>query len=311
MAIIDLPRTQAASGSTEQQLKAISDQIRVFRDQVERQLIDLESGTVDTAASSAALSQIVSDISDIQNEHETDINTINTALGNKLDTTGDGKDVTVSATAAATKANLSTGEKLSVSIGKLMKWFTDFATVAWSGSYNDLSDKPSPSSAGFLDAHPIGSVYITTNSDESTAAQMATKYGGTWVAASQGRAIFGAGNNGVNDIAAGDTGGSSYLQSHNHAITVDNRAAINTGTVSAWHTHQVKGYGTTLGSGSTGYRFGSGGSNTVSIGMQDPSANHYHTVPIHGHTASAANTGSGDAENIPPYEAFYVYKRTA
>lgn len=163
----------------------------------------------------------------------------------------------------------------------------------------------------FLIGHPVGSIYITTNSDESTAAQMATKYGGTWVAASEGRAIFGAGNNGVNDIAAGDTGGSSYLQSHNHAITVNNRAAINTGTVSAWHVHEVKGYGTTLGSGSTGYRFGSGGGNTVSIGMQNPSANHYHTVPIHGHTASAANTGSGDAENIPPYEAFYVYKRTA
>ena len=49
----------------------------------------------------------------------------------------------------------------------------------------------------------------------------------------------------------------------------------------------------------------------ISIGMTNPSANHYHVVPIHGHTASAANTGSGDAENIPPYEAFYVYKRTA
>ena len=117
MAVIDLPRTQAASGSTEQQLKAISDQIRVFRDQVERQLTDLESGTGtgDTAASSAALSQIVSDISDIQNDIETiqtvlpgkleasdlstienSINAINTALGNKLDTTGDGKDVTSS-----------------------------------------------------------------------------------------------------------------------------------------------------------------------------------------------------------------------
>ena len=163
----------------------------------------------------------------------------------------------------------------------------------------------------FLIGHPVGSIYITTNSDESTAAQMATKYGGTWVAASQGRAIFGAGNNGVNDIAAGDTGGSSYLQSHNHAITVNNRAAINTGTVSAWHTHKVSGYGTTLGSGTTGYRYGGQGPNEVSIGMTNPSANHYHTVPIHGHTASAANTGSGDAENIPPYEAFYVYKRTA
>ena len=163
----------------------------------------------------------------------------------------------------------------------------------------------------FLIGHPVDSLYFTAAADEDTPEKVAAKYGGTWVAASEGRAIFGAGNNGVNDIAAGDTGGSSYLQSHDHAITVDNRAAINTGTVSAWHNHEVRGYGTTLGSGTTGYRYGGQGPNQVSIGMTNPSANHYHTVPIHGHTASAADTGSGDAENIPPYEAFYVYKRTA
>ena len=67
-------------------------------------------------------------------------------IGNKLDTTGDGKDVTVTATAAATRANITTGDKLSVVIGKLMKWFTDLKSVAWSGSYNDLTDKPDLSS---------------------------------------------------------------------------------------------------------------------------------------------------------------------
>jgi len=67
-------------------------------------------------------------------------------IGNKLDTTGDGKDVTVTATAAGTRANITTGDKLSVVIGKLMKWFTDLKSVAWSGSYNDLTDKPDLSS---------------------------------------------------------------------------------------------------------------------------------------------------------------------
>ncbi|MDR1815639.1 MAG: siphovirus ReqiPepy6 Gp37-like family protein, partial [Clostridiales Family XIII bacterium] len=32
----------------------------------------------------------------------------------------------------------------------------------------------------FLAAHPVGSIYETTNTGESTAAQMASKYGGTW-----------------------------------------------------------------------------------------------------------------------------------
>jgi len=48
-----------------------------------------------------------------------------------LASTGDGKDVTVTATAAATRANLATGEKLSVIVGKLMKWFSDFGGAAW------------------------------------------------------------------------------------------------------------------------------------------------------------------------------------
>ena len=164
----------------------------------------------------------------------------------------------------------------------------------------------------FLIGHPIGSIYITTNSDESTATQMATKYGGTWVAASQGRAIFGAGNNGVNDIAAGDTGGSSYLQSHNHGVTSVTGGGVNTGNVSAGHTH--KGYHRQIYNGSGSYsantasNIGSGTDNAVTQGI---SANHYHAVPAHSHTVVIASQGSGDSENIPPYEAFYVYKRTA
>lgn len=60
----------------------------------------------------------------------------------KLDTSGNGSNVTVAFTAAATRANIATGEKLSVIMGKLAKWFADLKTVAFSGSYNDLSNKP-------------------------------------------------------------------------------------------------------------------------------------------------------------------------
>ena len=51
-------------------------------------------------------------------------------------------DQTPTFTQATSRANLASGEKLSVLFGKLMKWFADLKTVAFSGSYNDLSDKP-------------------------------------------------------------------------------------------------------------------------------------------------------------------------
>ena len=35
-----------------------------------------------------------------------------------------------------------TGEKLSVSLGKIKKWFTELKAVAFSGSYSDLANKP-------------------------------------------------------------------------------------------------------------------------------------------------------------------------
>ena len=59
-----------------------------------------------------------------------------------LQKTGDGSNLTAAFTQASARANLTAGEKLAVSFGKLMKWFSDLKTVAFSGSYNDLSNKP-------------------------------------------------------------------------------------------------------------------------------------------------------------------------
>ena len=64
-------------------------------------------------------------------------------LGNFLEKTGDGKDVTVTFNKASERTNIGTGEKLSVLFGKIKKWFSDLKAVAFSGSYNDLSNKPS------------------------------------------------------------------------------------------------------------------------------------------------------------------------
>jgi len=60
----------------------------------------------------------------------------------KLDKTGDGSNVTVTFAPASTRDNVATGEKMSIIIGKIAKFFADLKTVAFTGSYNDLTNKP-------------------------------------------------------------------------------------------------------------------------------------------------------------------------
>ncbi len=53
------------------------------------------------------------------------------ALVNKLDKTGDGSNVTAAFTTASTRANVATGEKLSVLFGKIARWFADLGSLAF------------------------------------------------------------------------------------------------------------------------------------------------------------------------------------
>ena len=53
------------------------------------------------------------------------------ALANKLNKTGDGSNVTAAFTAATTRANVATGEKLSVLFGKIAKWLSDLGSLAF------------------------------------------------------------------------------------------------------------------------------------------------------------------------------------
>ena len=64
----------------------------------------------------------------------------NVGLGNVPNVTTNNQTPTFSQ--ASTRDNLVSGEKLSVLFGKIMKWFADLKTVAFTGSYNDLSDLP-------------------------------------------------------------------------------------------------------------------------------------------------------------------------
>lgn len=55
-------------------------------------------------------------------------------ISGKLDKTGDGSNVTAAFTTASTRANIATGEKLSVLFGKIAKWFADLGALAFKSS---------------------------------------------------------------------------------------------------------------------------------------------------------------------------------
>lgn len=58
---------------------------------------------------------------------------------------------------ASTRANIESGETISTIFGKIRKWFADLKAVAFSGSYNDLIDKPT------LDITNEGTSDVTDN----------------------------------------------------------------------------------------------------------------------------------------------------
>ena len=60
-----------------------------------------------------------------------------------LEKTGDASNTTAAFSASKERANISTGEKLSVIFGKIAKFFSDLKTVAFTGKYSDLSGTPS------------------------------------------------------------------------------------------------------------------------------------------------------------------------
>lgn len=73
----------------------------------------------------------------------------------KLDTNGDGSQVTVAFPTAEGRVNPTTGDSLQVLFGKVLRFFKDLKTVAFTGSYSDLSDKPAiPTTAAQVQAIP-------------------------------------------------------------------------------------------------------------------------------------------------------------
>lgn len=137
----------------------------------------------------------------------------------KLDKTGDASNVTTEFTTATTRSNLTTKEKLSISLGKISKWFSDLKTVAFSGNYNDLNNKPTSLPA----------------SDVSSWAKATTKPTYT-------KAEVGLGN--VDNTADAN-------KSVKHATSADNATKVNNHTVNADVPANAKFTDTTYGAATT------------------------------------------------------------
>ena len=65
------------------------------------------------------------------------------SAGDGIDITNNAISVDTAFTEASTRANIASGDSLATIWGKIKKFFTDLKTVAFTGSYNDLTDKPS------------------------------------------------------------------------------------------------------------------------------------------------------------------------
>ena len=92
-------------------------------------------------------------------------------------------------TEASTRVNIASGETLSTLFGKIKKFFTDLKTVAFTGSYSDLSNKPTS-------MQNPNSLTLTMNGS-------ATSYNGSATASKSWYAPTSAGTTGYNLISNG------------------------------------------------------------------------------------------------------------
>ena len=188
----------------------------------------------------------------------------------------------------------------------------------------------------FLSSHPVGSIYITTNTDENTTSKMASLHGGTWEVYAQDKKLVGAGN-GYNINTTGGSYNKSFsigvnnLPSHSHTFVATGSVTSNFYGGGAYtssngeHTHNMSLQATRDESSGFGLIYGGGGfinrilvlGGTKSI---EAAGEHTHTVTASGSVTSTfygsqvntSSVGGGQAVSFDatnPYIAVYMYKR--
>ena len=188
--------------------------------------------------------------------------------------------------------------------------------------------------AGLNAAHPIGSIFMTVNSNYNTAAKVASALGGSWEAISQGRVLIGAGTNGTYTFTTDSTGGSTVAGNVNTASqTITNPLGeythkLVTNEIPS-HTHGNKsltgGFGfsdniavnccnildTSTGIVSRSTR-GNHAQVTLNAGTHTaPTSNNYSYVSINASHEHSSVGFDYYHNNIQPYLVVYMYKRTS
>ncbi len=77
---------------------------------------------------------------------------------------------------SGSRENIAPGESIRTMFGKIKKWFTDLTTVAFTGSYNDLGNKPTIPS-GAAANYPVANNDTTNNAGYLVTAQVAYQHG--------------------------------------------------------------------------------------------------------------------------------------
>ena len=137
--------------------------------------------------------------------------TVNITGGGSSYTEGDGIDISAqnvisvdtTFTEASTRTNIASGDTFATILGKIKKFFTDLKTVAFSGSYNDLSDQPTI---------PVGSDYVAKTGDTMSGKLRVISSSGEGIVVSKNHTSSTSALSHItvgNDIADG-TAGSSY-----------------------------------------------------------------------------------------------------
>ena len=124
--------------------------------------------------------------------------------------------------------------------------------------------------------YPIGSVYISTNNTNPS-----TLFGGTWQSFGTGRTLVGVDTNQTEFNTVEKTGGSKYLQQHQHNGL-------------AWNGIQGESISLNKGS-STGYSL------TYQSGIVSGQEQSMQTYPA----------GTGNSGNLQPYITVYMWKRVS
>lgn len=182
------------------------------------------------------------------------------------------------------------------------------------------------------EVYPIGSIYMSINNTNP-----AVIFGGTWVRWGDGRVPVGVNTNDSNFNTVEKTGGSKYMQYHNHSFT---GTSSTTGSDNARHNHGISmtdinnninaainslssyiqedvkytltGNGGRPGTSNTHTSMRSDIIGSAMLGTETvtrtENAPHTHTFKASGTVGYA---GDGSDENLQPYITCYMWKRTA